>query len=277
LLNLFFYCLKMIIGLYILLFFKIARCCTVTVGGQTYDLASLETAGSNGVVSVTSSEAEYTFEASFCSDRVACGAYIYGNMVRSKSQVCEGVYGKWSTATNTKTTNGYQAEFTSTQYCSDDFSVLYKSTFNFLCDNKAGTLGTVKAEQVGSNTCEYSVDVYTDLVCAGSTPIHTGGDGGGGLSGGSIFLILLVVLVFVYFFAGFGWNYYKHKTVKTLHGEFWCTKLPYWTKTGCMVSWFQTITCCKFSYAWCCVKICKGKAGDDKMATGLIGGEDEDD
>jgi len=268
-------------ALYILLIFKIARCCTVTVGGQTYDLSSLETAGSSGVVSVTSpsSEGEYTFEASFCSDRVACGAYIYGNLVRSKSQVCEGVYGKWSTAVNTKTTNGYQAAFTSTQYCSDDFSSLYKSTFNFLCDKKAGTLGTVKAEQVGSNTCEYSVDVYTNLVCEGSVPTPSGGGGagGGGLSGGSIFLILLVVLVFVYVFAGIGWNYYKHKTVKTLHGELWCTKLPYWTKTGCLVSWVKTVTCCKFSYAWCCMRICKAKSGDDKMATGLIGGDDEDD
>jgi len=269
----------MYVDLYILLFLQAARCCSVTVGDQTYDLSSLETAGDNGVVSVTSPSAEggqYTYKASFCSDRIACGSYIYGNLVRSKSSVCEGVYGKWSTAVNTKTDNGYQAKFTSTQYCTDDFSSLYKSTFNFLCDKGAGTLGTVSAEQVGSNTCEYSVNVYTDLVCAGSTPVHTGGSGGG-LSGGSIFLILLVVIVFVYIVAGFGWNYYKEKTVRSPHGQFWCSKLPYWTKTGCLTSWVSTVTCCKFSYTWCCVKLFKAKSGDDKMATGLIGEEADDD
>jgi len=150
--------------------------CSVTVGGYTYDFSSLAIAGDNGVVSVTAppSDSSYSFEASFCSDRVHCGSYITGNLVRSKDNVCEGVYGKWSTAVNIKTINGFQGTYTSTQYCSDDFSTLYKSEFNFLCDTSAGALGTIKAERVGSNSCEYSVDVHTNLVCEGSIPINSG-------------------------------------------------------------------------------------------------------
>jgi len=261
---------------FILLFFEAARGCSVTVGSQTYNLDSLETSGTNGIVTVTapSTDSEYSFEASFCGDKVTCGSYITGNLVRSKNKVCEGVYGKWSTAVNTKTTNGFQATFTSTQYCSDDFSQLYKSEFNYLCDKSAGTLGTVQAQRVGSNTCEYSVDVHTNLVCDGSVPI-SGGGGAGGLSGGSIFLIILIVLLFVYIIAGFGWNYYKSKTFMCAQKSFWCSKLPFWTKTGCLTTFFCTMSCCKFSYAWCCTKIFKAKPGDEKMATNLI--EDDED
>jgi len=263
----------------ILLSFEAVLGCSVTVGGQTYNLDSLQTQGTNGVVSVTapSSEGgEYKYEASFCTDLVPCSTYITGNLVRNKGDICEGVYGKWQSAVNTKTTNGYSATFTSTQYCSDDYSTLYKSEFNFLCDKSAGVLGTIKAEQVGSTNCEYSVDVHTNLVCAGSVPVNSGGSEGG-LSGGSIFLIVLVVLLIVYVIAGFGWNYHKEKSVKCGQKDFWCVKLPYWTKTGCLTSWVSTLNCCKFSYAWCCTKIFRVKAGDDKMAASLVGDDLDND
>jgi len=254
------------IQLYVFVFFQAAHGCTVPVGGQTYDFSSISTQ-EYSVTAPSSEQGVYTYQASFCSDRVACGSYIYGNLVRKKDATCEGVYGKWTSVVNVKTNTGFQAAYESTQYCTDDFSVLYKSKFNFLCDTSAGDIGSLVASQVGDNTCEYSVDVHTNLVCAGSTPVNSISSG---LSGGSIFLIILFVLAAVYFLAGFGYNYYKTKTINAPHRGFWCTLLPYWTKTGCMLSWFTTVTFCQTTYTWCCIKVFKAKPEDDQMATALF-------
>jgi len=255
--------------IYLFLLFQAARGCTITVGGQTYDFSTISSK-QYAVDGPSSEHGMYSYQASFCSDRIACGTFIYGNFVRSKSGVCQGVYGKWTSAVNVKTVNGFQATFQSTEYCTDDFQTVYKSEFNFLCDTSAGDIGLMQAAQVGDNTCEFSVDVHTNLVCAGSTPVnHTPG-----LSGGSVFLIVLVVLLAVYFLAGLGYQYYSTKSIGVPHRAFWCT-LPYWTKTGCMISWLTTVTCCKTSYRWCCLKIFKAEPENDKMTEGLFEGDED--
>jgi len=261
--------------LYIFILVKCVQACTVAVGGQSYDLTALASAGTNGVVSVTAPTSEtglYKYQASFCSDKASCQG-TYGNLIRLRDTTiysCLGVYGAWSTAVNKKTTTGFEATYTSTESCSDNLSQKYSSTFNFLCDESAGSLGTLQANKVSSNNCEYSVDVHTNLVCSGST--HSGA--GSSLSGGSIFLILLVSLLFVYILVGVGINYHKEKSYSTPHRDFWCSKLPYWTKVGCLTSWMWTLSCTTATYRWCCIKICK-KEGDEKMSAGLIE-EDED-
>jgi len=268
--------------LYIFILIEAVRGCTVSVGGQTYDLSALESAGTNGVVSVTAPTSEqglYKYSASFCSDKASCQGK-YGNLIRLRDASvysCLGVYGTWSTAVNTKTTNGFEASFTSTESCSDNESEKYTSTFNFLCDKSAGDLGTLQANKVGGNNCEYSVDVHTDLVCAGSTPVGPS-SAAGTLSGGSIFLIVLVCLLFVYIIVGVGLNYHKDKSFGTPHRDFWCSKLPYWTKIGCLTSWIGALSCTKGTYRWCCIKIFKADAEDEKMASSLIkeDGDDED-
>jgi len=256
--------------LYIFVLVKCIRGCTVAVGGQSYDLTALASAGTNGVVSVTAPTSEtglYKYEASFCSDKASCQG-TYGNLIRLRDTTiysCLGVYGLWSSAVNKKTTNGFESTYTSTESCSDDLSQKYSSIFNFVCDKSAGSLGTLQANKVGSNNCEYSVDVHTDLVCSGST----GAGASSGLSGGSIFLISLVCLLFVYILVGVGINYHKEKSFKTPHRGFWCSKLPYWTKVGCLTSWIWTLSCTRGTYHWCCIKICK-KEGGKSMSTGLI-------
>jgi len=255
--------------LYLLLLFQAASGCTMTAGNQTYDFSTI----SVKQYAVDGPKAEhgvFSYQASFCSDRVACGAYIYGNFVRFKNTVCQGVYGKWSTGAPVKTVNGMQVTFQSTTYCTDDFQRTYKCEFNFLCDTSAGDIGSMKATQVGDTICEFSVDVHTNLVCVGSIPVNQAQ----GLSAGSVFLIILVVLLAVYFLAGLGYNYYRTKSIGAPHRAFWCSLLPYWTKTGCMLSWFGTVTFCKTSYRWCCLKIFNAKPENDKMATALFQGED---
>jgi len=260
----------------ILFLFKATRCCRVFVGSQTYDLSSLETAGTDGVITVTppAGESDWIYEASFCQDKASCQVYVNGNLIRKKANGdsdCE-VYGKWAMAKNTeKTENGYQAEYQGISFCSSQPSVTDESIFNFLCDPSAGDLGTIQASYVSSE-CEIKVDVHTNLVCAGSVPVPSGGSTGGSgvLSGGSIFLISLVVIILVYIIAGFGLNYYKEKTIAPPNRTFWCSKFPFWTKTGCITSWIWTLRISKSAYGWCCVKIFKANPEDDKMAAGLI-------
>jgi len=266
----------------------------VSVGGEIYDLTDLQKAGKNGVVTVSPPESEvgeYKYEASFCADSVTCQT-DQGNFVRlrdSNLDSCIGLYGTWATGVNTKTANGYDAKFMSSEYCADDFSTRYSSTFKFLCDESAGSLGTIEAEKVGENTCSYSVSVYTDIVCSGSTPVpnpgpsgptqepapapHTGSNSAGGLSWGSIFLISLVVALFIYITLGVSLNYKKEHSYKTPHKDFWCSRLPYLTKIGCITSWIWTLWCCQASYSWCCIHICKRQKGGD--TTALIDGDED--
>jgi len=251
--------------IYSIIFLGAVNGCTVTVDEETYDLEPLEDLRNISVTPPADEVGEYWFFISFCSNQVPCGKYLSANMVRyTEGTHCDGTYGDWDSADNEKTVHGYKADFTGSQFCMSNFQKHYTSTFNLLCDPSAGTLGKVQAIKTGSDDCDYEVDIYTNLVCEGSTPI--GGGGGGGLSGGSIFLISLFVVVVVYVIAGFALNYYKEKALRPAHKSFWCGKLPYWTKTGCITSWLCTMS----TYRWCCMKIFKANPQDDKMATGLI-------
>jgi len=266
------------VWIFIFLLFEATRCCLVIVGGESYDLSSLETEGTNGIITVTPPAGDtsgYAYQTSFCANLVGCQAYIKGNIIQSKDTTCH-VYGKWSTGSYTKTKYGFQADFKDTSYCISEPTNFYESYFNFLCDPSAGDLGKLQVNS-GSTDCILKIDVYTNLVCEGSTPFPSGsgGGGGGGLSGGSIFLISLLSLVVIYVIVGLGLGYYKVKAVAVPHRSFWCDKLPYWTRTGCITSWICTLSCSKSAYRWCCVKFFKANPEDDKMATGLIEGEDE--
>ena len=280
-----------LLRIWIFLFLRTVQCCSVQVGGQDYDLSKLQTAGKSGVVDVTPPKSEqglYKYEASFCADLADC-QNNFGNLARlhdSNLYLCMGLYGKWSSAVNTKTTNGYDAKFESTEYCAVDFKKRYSSTFQFLCNEDVGTLGTVEAKKDGDDTCSYTVSVYTDLVCSGSTPVpnpsptsptaspaHPAGTSSAGLSAGSIFLIALLCAMFMYILVGIGFNYRKEQSYKTPHQNFWCSKLPYWTKMGCITSWIWTLWCSQSSYHWCCSHVCKRNKGDDSMATGILEGE----
>jgi len=107
--------------------------------------------------------------------------------------------------------------------------------FKFECNENQ----EVSIESVGETiTCFYKVKVATKYVCSDHI-IHTSSSGGG-LSGGSIFLICLLVFVTVYCFGGFGFNKYKRSAegIQAFpQANFWCEKLPFWVKTGCIVSW----------------------------------------
>jgi len=254
--------------------------CTIDIPGHdSYDLSALENAGNNGKVDVSAPTSEVgtvKYAASFCSDKLYCLGQPTNFIREADSTIlnCYGKYGTWESGTYVKTKHGVEGSYSSDMPCSDDSSEYYSSTFNYICDTTAGDLGTIQAKQEGSNICKYSVDVYTDLVCKGSIPINS--TGSAGLSGGSFFLIILVSLIFLYLVIGVGFNYHKDKSCKTLHGEFWCRKLPFWTKMGCMTSWITTLGCLKGTYRWCCIKIFRAEK-DDKMAAGLIAGDDDED
>jgi len=256
-------------NIYSIIFFGAVNGCKVPIEGLSYDLGPLEDLGNISVTPPADEVDEVSYLISVCSDQTPCGRYQSGNMIRYPVDANCQIYANWATATNIKTVHGYEAAFEGKQACIDDNEVHYTSQFNFLCDPDAGILGKLLATRTGSNICSYKVDIYTNLVCEGSVPIGGGGGGVGELSPGSIFLITLLVLIVVYVIVGFVLNYVKEKAVKAPHKTFWCGKLPYWTKTGCITSWLCTIS----SYRWCCKKIFRSKPQDDKMATGLIAEE----
>lgn len=259
-----------------LIFLVVLKGCTVDIpGSQSYDLSDLQNQKQVEVQAPASEQGIYKYSASFCSDLLFCNGSPT-NLIRMMDSTilrCLGTYGNWASGTYTKTVHGFKGDYTSSMDCQNDPSQKYSSTFNYICDTSVGTLGTLEATAVGSNNCKYSVDVYTDVVCQGSKPINS--NPSSGLSGGSIFLIVLVTVICLYFLVGVGFNYYKDRSFKTLHGEFWCRRVPFWTKIGCMTSWIATLGCLKGTYRWCCIKIFKSEK-DEKMAAGLIADKDDE-
>lgn len=245
--------------------------CSFKAGDQLYYLIDISTE-TYDVTGPPSEKGEYTYKTTFCSDRVPCPEELgSGNLVRFKSDKCVAIYGKWENYENIeKTTNGFQIEFIDTRICPEDPDLGYYSCqFNFLCDTSAGYIGLLQANTVGDNSCQYTVDVHTNLTCEGSVPVN--GNKSTGFSGGSLFLIALVTLIAVYCLGGMGVNFVKTKVIVLPQRSFWCSQLPSWTKTGCILSWVKTVIVCKTCYSLCCVKIFKAKSGDEKMADALIG------
>jgi len=159
--------------------------CMVPVGREIYNFSAL----SKKVYEVQHPANEsgvYNYKASFCNDLALCGRYLSGSLVRFKDGVCLSVYGQWATMVNVKTLNGFRTEFESPQFCFDNFYTPDKSEFNFICDTSAGDIGRIEANQLGNNTCAYSVDVYTGLVCEGVKSSEN-------LLWGYIFLIIIII------------------------------------------------------------------------------------
>jgi len=245
------------------LLFQDVLSCAVPVGDEVYDLTAIAT--EKYTVEGPAGD-DSLFEASFCSDLAYCSS-IGGVLTRTeKTGECHS-YGVWDPVKTIKTEHGVEVSFNSEDRCPPDYENPLESMFNFLCDTKAGDLGLLKATKI--NDCEYSLEIHTNLVCEGSIPVNSNG-GNKGLSSGSVLLIVLCALLFGYFLIGLCFNFYKQKTLAIPQRSFWCTKLPYWTKTGCILSWVTTMTVCKTSYSWCCLKIFKAKPGDDQMATALV-------
>jgi len=124
--------------------------------------------------------------------------------------------------------------------CSDPSTgkPLHRSiTFDFTCEENT-EMGTLTASE--PSTCAYELTIPTQYVCdeyilANATE---------GLSGGSIFLIALLVLITVYCIGGFGFNKYRGSATgveAVPQANFWCKQLPFWVKTGCMVTWAFTV------------------------------------
>jgi len=260
--------------LYILLI-NVIQACSVTAGNYTYDLTYLDTIGEDGIVSITppSEEPGITFKAAFCSDKISCLDQT-GILYRNDSLYGCTLYAMWDVnVMYVKTSNGFTASYISNMICPETFEPA-QSTFYYWCDESAGHLGKISARKPESNTCVYDVDVYTDLVCNGSTPVPkprpSSVFNADGLSGGSIFLISLLSVLCVYLLVGFGVKYKKEKVFEHAHRGFWCWYLPLWTTVGCITSWRWV----KSLYRGCCKKVFKTKETDERMATGLM--EDQD-
>ena len=190
---------------------------------------------------------KWHYSVSFCKDLEYCRPKI-GNFKRYNNIIpptCD-EYGKWANGVSVKTSNGFQTTFRGSK-CSEGYTNT-TGIFNYVCDPTATDVNNLDltAEATGSGVCEYTVTIPVDLACGGRALA-----GGGGLSGGSIILILLVCVIFVYIAGMMSFSYYKEKTIKPPHTGFWCKKLPYWTKAGCLVSWAASLT----FYRWCCKKI----------------------
>jgi len=235
--------------------------CKVKAGRYEYDLTALGEIGQFEVTAPSSETGKWFYGASFCRDLEYCKTQS-GNFKRYNTIIpptCE-EYGKWANGVSVKTSDGFQTTFTGIQ-CTEAM-VNYTGIFKYVCDPTATDVNNLDltAEATGTGICEYTVTIPTDLACGGGSPAA------GGLSGGSILLILLVCVIFVYIVGMMSFSYYKEKSIKAPHTSFWCNKLPYWTKTGCLVSWAASLTC----YRWCCKKIFKAKQGDDAMEDTLI-------
>merc|ERR1719357_14673 len=179
----------------LVLFRSTGESCMIRVGHDIYNFSAL----SEKVYEVhhpANESGVYYYKASFCDDLVLCGRYLSGSLVRFKDGVCLSVYGQWATMVNVKTLNGFRAVFASPQFCFDDFNTPDKSEFNFICDSSAGDIGRIEANQLGNNTCTYSVDVYTKLVCEGVKSSQN-------LSWLYIFIIIIVIQFAVVILAKF--------------------------------------------------------------------------
>merc|ERR1719476_476912 len=98
-----------------LLGFLEANGCTVTAGGQTFDLSELASEGSGGVIEVQPDTAEkslYKYQISICDNKASCQGNT-GCMIRERDSAvatCLGIYGQWGNAQNpapTVTADGF--------------------------------------------------------------------------------------------------------------------------------------------------------------------------
>jgi len=136
------------------------------------------------------------------------------------------------------TSDGFSIQFDNGSGKSCPSEAPRSTKFTFTCDDD-DDVGTVSVVESQVQKCSYELTIPTKYVCPEYIiPI---GSSGSGLSFGSIFLIILLVLIAVYCIAGFGFNKYRGSGERIPHSSFWCTQLPFWVKTGLMVSWAFTL------------------------------------
>jgi len=110
------------------------------------------------------------------------------------------------------------------------------TNFTFACDHDQ-VVGTISARE--GQSCSYELTIHTKYVCP--EYIIASSSSSSGLSFGSIFLIILLVLIAVYCIAGFWFNKHRGSGERIPNASFWSTQLPFWVKTGLMVSWAFTV------------------------------------
>jgi len=132
------------------------------------------------------------------------------------------------------TSNGFNIVFENGSKDGCDKARTSKFIFECFADAEVGAI-TVTEDL--TKLCYYDITVPTMYVC--DDHILPNSSSGAGLSDGSIFLIALLVLIAVYCIVGFGFNKYKGSggLEAVPQASFWCTQLPFWVKTGFMVTW----------------------------------------
>jgi len=226
-------------SLLLLFLTKQAKGCTFTTHDGTFDLSKI--AGQ----SYSFHFGDY-FSFSIC-DNVAssdrCTAPLTGACaIQDHDGSCYSM-GTWDSSSKVTSTNSsltVKFQNGSPDGCQIGSTPFPRSiTYNFICnENEEATIEMVTEPQ----TCFYTAFVKTKYVCSDYI-IHSSSSGGG-LSDGSIFLICLLVFVTVYCLGGFGFNKYKSSAEGLQafpQASFWCTRLPFLVKTGCMVSWAFTV------------------------------------
>lgn len=136
----------------------------------------------------------------------------------------------------TSTADGFSIQFDNGSDDSCPSKAPRSTKFTFTCDDDQD-VGQINVEE--GQSCSYELTIPTKYVCP--EYIIPSGSNSSGLSFGSIFLIILLVLIVVYCIAGFGFNKYKGSGERIPQSSFWCTQLPFWVKTGLIVSWSFTV------------------------------------
>jgi len=227
-------------SLLLLLLMKQVHGCTFTTRDGTFDLSNI--AGKSYPFQSMTGD-YYTF--SFCSNAAAstkCASSVSGACaIQAHNGDCYSL-GTWDTSFTLDSTNS-SLSIAFKNGSPDSCKILNKPfprsiTYNFEC-NENEEASVVSASE--PSKCEYTARVGTKYVCSDHI-IHKSSSAGG-LSNGSIFLICLLVFVTVYCVGGFGFNKYKRSAegFQAPQANFWCKKLPFWVKTGCMVSWAFTV------------------------------------
>lgn len=227
---------------FLLLFHTIefAKGCKYSTNRGTFDLSPLS--GKSWYVYDSWTLKSYQF--SFC-DNLADSSGCTQTPISGSCAIQIGYYGvcynmgSWGKSYKlSSTSDGFGIEFDNGASDECPLNKPRSVTFTFQC-SEGTEMGTMTITE--DITCQYTVIVPTEYVCDSYIiPLSSKDE----LSGGSIFLIIFFVLIILYFVGGFSFNKY-HRGLEGRDAvpqvNFWTTLLPFWIKTGCMVSWAFTV------------------------------------